>query len=188
MTNQVTGFLSPFIRKKRLAKALPFIKGKVLDYGCGTGLLAKYITKNKYVGIDIDQRSINMAKILNPGYRFFKITGIENKEIGKLGPYDTIVMLAVIEHLAEPKKILKDLSKTLNRSGNLIITTPHPASNNIHNLGSKIGLFSREAEEQHQKLYNYKDLNKLCYEAGMKIIKYQKFLLNLNQLFLLKKI
>jgi 2-polyprenyl-3-methyl-5-hydroxy-6-metoxy-1,4-benzoquinol methylase len=187
MANQINGFLSPFLRKKRLNNALPFIKGKVLDYGCGTGLLAEYITKNKYVGLDIDQESINIAKILHPGYRFFKIINTVSKEITKSGPFDTIVMLAVIEHLAGPKRTLMDLSKILSPSGKLVITTPHPVSNNIHRLGSKIGLFSREAEEQHQKLYNYQDLNRLCLEAGMKIIRYKRFLLNLNQLFILEK-
>jgi 2-polyprenyl-3-methyl-5-hydroxy-6-metoxy-1,4-benzoquinol methylase len=187
MANQINGFLSPFLRKKRLNKALPFIKGKVLDYGCGTGLLAEYITRNKYVGLDIDKESINTAKSLHPGYRFFKITNTVSKEIKKSGPFDTIVMLAVVEHLAEPKITFMDLSKILSPSGKLVITTPHPASNNIHRFGSKIGLFSREAEEQHQKLYDYRDLNRLCLEAGLKVIKYQKFLLNLNQIFLIKK-
>lgn len=155
MRIQTDGLLSPFLRKKRLAKALPFIKGKVLDYGCGIGLLAKYIPKSKYMGIDIDQESINTAKVLNPSYNFYKISNLTYEKAKRFGPYDTIVMLAVIEHIAKPEKILTDISKMLNSSGNIIITTPHPISNSIHYYGSKISIFSKEAEKQHQKLYNY---------------------------------
>ena len=34
------GILSPYLRSKRLSPALPYIKGRVLDVGCGVGLLA----------------------------------------------------------------------------------------------------------------------------------------------------
>jgi len=40
MADQADGFLSPFLRKKRIEMALPFIKGRVIDIGCGVGKLA----------------------------------------------------------------------------------------------------------------------------------------------------
>lgn len=43
MADQADGFLSPFLRKKRIEMALPFIKERVIDIGCGVGKLAKYV-------------------------------------------------------------------------------------------------------------------------------------------------
>jgi len=54
MADQTDGFLSPFLRKKRIEMALPFIKGRVIDIGCGVGKLAKYVEAENYVGIDKD--------------------------------------------------------------------------------------------------------------------------------------
>ena len=34
------GLFSPFLRSRRLKAACPYIKGRVLDVGCGTGALA----------------------------------------------------------------------------------------------------------------------------------------------------
>ncbi|MEA2016482.1 MAG: methyltransferase domain-containing protein, partial [Actinomycetota bacterium] len=99
MPDQTKGLLSPFLRGRRFNKALPFIEGKVLDYGCGVGLLANYIPDDRYVGVDTDSISIDMAKKLNPSYRFFKIMSSDYKEIKEFCPFDTIVMLAVIEHI-----------------------------------------------------------------------------------------
>ncbi len=53
MADQTDGFLSPFLRKKRIEMALPFIKGRVIDIGCGVGKLAKYVEAENYVGIDL---------------------------------------------------------------------------------------------------------------------------------------
>ena len=41
MTDQaVEGLLSPFLRQQRINAIKPYIKGVVLEVGCGSGLLA----------------------------------------------------------------------------------------------------------------------------------------------------
>jgi len=190
MVDQTKGLLSPFLRWRRLKVVLPYIRGKVLDFGCGVGLLVRYLSSEEcYIGVDIDQKSIDTAKNLNP-QRVFFVVDRENFfwKVNKYGPFNTIVMLAVLEYLEEPEKVLLKLRKLLSNSGYayIVLTTPHPISNNIHNFGSKIGFFSKKANEQHRKLYDYKTMGKVCFNTGMKIIKYRRFLMGFNQLFLIR--
>ena len=97
------GILSPFLAKKRMSKVLPFLKGSVLDYGCGVGNLAEIVDKD-YVGFDIDNESLSIAKQRYPKKIFISELPSEQK-------YDTIIMLAVIEHLDNPLNELKILIK-----------------------------------------------------------------------------
>ena len=73
MADQADGFLSPFLRKKRIEMALPFIKGRVIDIGCGVGKLAKYVEAENYVGIDKDIECIRTVKRKYPNYAFYTL-------------------------------------------------------------------------------------------------------------------
>jgi tRNA1(Val) A37 N6-methylase TrmN6 len=69
MTDQGSeGLLSPFLRKVRLKAARPFLKGRILDVGCGSGILAGLIDPALYVGIEIDETSRSMAKDRFPNH------------------------------------------------------------------------------------------------------------------------
>lgn len=188
MSDRAEGLLSPFLRQRRIAIAINYIKGKVLDFGCGTGLLAKYIPSKFYIGVDIDQDSLDKAKKNFSGYTFLNTNKIGFNDIKQYGPFNTIILLAVIEHIKEPDKLLIELSNLINYSGQILITTPHPASSIIHNIGSKIGLFSKAANKQHENYYNYEQMKRLCLKNNLKIVSYRRFLLGINQLFILKLI
>ncbi|MHA1567622.1 MAG: class I SAM-dependent methyltransferase [Alphaproteobacteria bacterium] len=90
------GLLSPFLRKQRSKAARPYLKGRVLDVGCGAGALAKLIDPESYVGIDIDEDPLNRARRDFPHHRFESALPEGSKK------FDTVVALAVIEHVPDP--------------------------------------------------------------------------------------
>ena len=46
MADQGTeGILSPYLRRKRIQAATPYLKGGVLDVGCGGGVLATLVER-----------------------------------------------------------------------------------------------------------------------------------------------
>jgi 2-polyprenyl-3-methyl-5-hydroxy-6-metoxy-1,4-benzoquinol methylase len=179
MPDQVSGILSPWLREKRIEAAYPFLKGKILDVGCGTGFLAKFITSENYLGVDIDEESLTIARRKNPSWRF-------QKEYPEGEAFDTILLLAVIEHVNDPVNFLRGLKTLLKTEGHIILTTPHPSMIVFHHLGSKINIFSKEAHDEHQDVFNFLKMKNLTSQAQLEIIYYRRFLFGANQLFVVR--
>lgn len=180
MADQVKGgILSPFLREKRLAAVRPHLSGAVLDFGCGVGALAPFCAQETYLGVDRDEESIRLARRQNPGYRFAT-------ELPESGTFDTIVSLAVIEHIPDPGKLLARLRTLLVPGGRLVLTTPHPAFEWVHELGAKLGLCSADAAEEHETLLDATAMRKLAEQNALRLVTSQRFLFGVNQLFVLR--
>ena len=177
MADQITGFLSPWLRKKRIEAVYPHIQGQVLDFGCGVGTLADTCDCSAYLGIDSDKESINLARRIYPDYHF-------DYNLPENGEFDTILGLAVIEHITEPVILLKKLKMMLKPEGRIVLTTPHPSFRWIDDFGSKIGLLSPDKEE-HEQFIGYRYMYELTVKAGLVIREHRRFLLGANQLFVL---
>lgn len=177
------GLLSPYLRKKRLAAACPFLHGRVLDVGCGSGMLASIVAPENYLGIDIDQQSLKKARLNYPQHQF------QSNLPSTRSDFNTIVALAVIEHLSKTTKFLSDLTELLANSSEarIIITTPHPSVDWLHTLGATLGLFSQHASEEHENLLDYNQLTSLAKQCGLHLFQYRRFLLGANQLAVFKR-
>ncbi|MEI8047708.1 MAG: class I SAM-dependent methyltransferase [Bacteroidota bacterium] len=183
MADQGTeGLLSSFLRKRRINAIKPFLKGKILDVGCGTGVLANLVLSDLYIGVDIDLTSINLAKEKYPYHRFYLKLPSENEK------FDSIVSLATIEHIAYPVDFLTKISKllTTNSDSTIIITTPNPFFEKIYSIGVYLGLFSKHANEEHEELLGYTRLNEIADLCNLKMTLYKRFLFGANQLALFK--
>lgn len=86
-------------------------KGKILDIGCGLGLLLDEAKKIGCIGtgVEISDYAINMRKDLDIR------RGFPNEE------FDMVFMIGVIEHLENPQGMLEKIKKVLK--GTLVITT-----------------------------------------------------------------
>lgn len=92
---------------------------KVLDLGCATG---KYGVELKrfgfeWVGADINEKYVEMARR----------KGLESHTVSGTLPFvdrsfDTVIMIEVLEHVTEPKKILDEASRVARK--NILITVP----------------------------------------------------------------
>lgn len=173
------GVLSGYLRRKRFEMVKPFLTKKILDIGCGSGMLAGLISCENYLGLEVDDEVLDCAKNNFPNHNF--VSTLDNCD----EKFDTIVMLAVIEHVNKPENFLKDISNYLNASNpeaRIVLTTPHPYSEWIHDLGSSIGLFSAHANEEHETLLNRKALEKIGTMSNLKLTTYKRFLFGVNQM------
>ena len=122
------------IRLKEIQKYINHkIKNNLFEIGCAYGFFLNYSKKlfNKVCGIDINKEGIEYAKEkLNLNvYRddFLNI----NKNI--INDYNIFCMFDVIEHLNNPKEIIKNISLNSKKESLLFITT-----GDISSLNAKI--------------------------------------------------
>lgn len=57
--------LTAYLHRKRVEVVKPYLKGDVLDIGCGSTTVVRYLGKNQhYIGVDVDERIIKNYKEL----------------------------------------------------------------------------------------------------------------------------
>ena len=99
---------------------------KILDIGCGGGLVSEGLTKigATVTGIDFIKENINVAKIHakknNLKINYF-VKDFEKEKI--TSKYDVIIILEVLEHLNNWEGFLKKVKLSLKKNGTLIIST-----------------------------------------------------------------
>ena len=104
----------------------PLDNVKILDIGCGGGLLSEPMCKlgAQVFGIDASERNISIAKLhakknnLNINY---KTLDFENEKISS--KFDAIIAFEVLEHLSDWKSFIKKIQSNLKSNGVLIIST-----------------------------------------------------------------
>ncbi len=173
------GSLSLWIRRRRIDIGIPYLRGRVLDFGSHEGVLTQYCTPDAYLGVEHDPVSIEAARRLHPDFEF--VTEAPEGE-----KFDTIAAFAVIEHIADPGAILALWAGLLAPGGRAVVTTPHPKFEWIHTAGAKLGLFSGHAHDDHEELIDRKLMTELATPVGLTIEHYQRFLFGANQLFILR--
>jgi len=98
---------------------------------------------------------------------------------------DCITMLAVIEHMEQPRKIIEECYRIFSRRGVLIMTTPKKKAESI--IRFYAGKSRSSIEEEHKQyfdLYSMKELVRDLFE----ITTYKTFEFGFNQLFVCKKV
>ena len=110
-------------------KKYGLIDKSVLEIGCGSGdniSIPLSLCGLSVAGIDIDGDSIEYAKKLRSfkGIANVKFLNIDICEI-ETNSYETIVCSEVLEHLIEPRLMIKEISRVLKPNGVVIITVPN---------------------------------------------------------------
>ena len=100
-------------------------KKKVLDIGCGGGILAEELCKQgaKVTGIDSSSKSISIAK-QHAEQNNYDIKYINKSifEITDLDVYDFIICFEMIEHINEPNDLIKKIKKHSSKSSGLFLS------------------------------------------------------------------
>ena len=122
---------------KRMNIMAKLCKGKVIEFGCGRGLLAKKVHDLglEITGVDICGKKIDEAKNNFPDIKFTKANVLELNF--SLNSFDTVLLPEILEHIAEDAgdKILNMAWNILKPGGRMIVSVPNnqciPSLNHI---------------------------------------------------------
>jgi 2-polyprenyl-3-methyl-5-hydroxy-6-metoxy-1,4-benzoquinol methylase len=122
--NRIRYLLSP--QADIYEKLYPVVRGIVADIGFGTGFGTHLLSINakEVCGYEVDERAIAFAR------RSFPIKNIRF-EYGNIhkgipdGPFNTITMIDVIEHLKDPKRALQNVKSMMGPGAQFILSTPN---------------------------------------------------------------
>ena len=162
--------------KYRIKYVLPFIQGHLLDVGCGYNKLVA--TYNSGVGVDVYNWSGVDVLIGDAAFLPFKDKC-----------FDTVTVVAALNHIPNRDKALIEIRRVLADSGNLLITMINPL------VGHVVHFIFRH-DEKVRKKFKHGELKGMTarqvrlelYKAGFKMVKEQYFEFGLNRLYMAKKI
>jgi len=97
---------------------------KLLDLGCGQGILQRYIHKNiSYLGLDSSPSLIADAKKHSP--RSFAVADV-SEPLPTTEIFDAACFILSLQNMEHPEKALANAAKQLNPTGKLLLILNHP--------------------------------------------------------------
>jgi len=116
------------LRTKFIMEKLTTPNPKILDVGCGGGILSEALAKAgaQVTGIDLSNDSIEAAKHhagqqgLNIDYQFVSAEEIAQKQAGT---YDAVTCMEMLEHVPEPLKVIAACAQALKPGGHAFFST-----------------------------------------------------------------
>ena len=114
------------LRLKYISSRLDIKNKKILDIGCGGGILSEELCKMgaKVTGIDSSKKSINIAK-KHAKEQDLEIEYINGSimDVSSLKNYDCVVCFEMIEHIYEPKKLIEKIDTITQKKSHLFMST-----------------------------------------------------------------
>jgi SAM-dependent methyltransferase len=102
--------------------------GDLLDVGCGLGLFLEEIRRTQdhwsLAGLDLDKRAISYATRRHKNIQFIH-GNILDISLIQDGSYDVITLLACLEHLHDPMRVLERAYQILRPGGTVIVRVPY---------------------------------------------------------------
>lgn len=131
-----------------------YLKGKVLEFGCGLGQNI-FLHKNISTGIDVSDFALEECK--KRGIRIGK--NIKNIDASS---FDSVLCVHTLEHLKNPYETVSDFYRILRPGGGLVIILPFSKNNKpIKHFKSDVA--------KHFYNWNFSSINEILEDAGFTI-------------------
>ena len=104
----------------------PLKKLKILDIGCGGGLLSEPMSRlgAEVTGIDASQENINIAKIHSLEKKLkIKYICSSPEKLNTKDKFDIILNMEIVEHVDDVNFFIKESSKFLKKNGLMFVAT-----------------------------------------------------------------
>lgn len=153
------------------------LEGKrILDVGCGTGIMGASFLKNchcEVYGLDEDENDLILAE--QKGLTV-KMLNIEKEAFPYSSEFFSVVVFSeVIEHITKYHHVLDEIYRVLRENGVLILSTPNlnSGSNILKIITGEdvIPIYNRKCKDKHVRLFSLRSIRTLLTIHGFKIDK-----------------
>lgn len=158
--------LSPFGAVREFLEMSVRPGARVLDVGCADGKWSQFARNcgGQVIGIDLSKSQIEEAQKIHKGISFLCIS-VEDFVRTLKSPFDVIIFSHVLEHLDDPRKLLRELR---HFSKTLVIDVPDVKSN-VLNLPRMLLQLNYFTDADHVREYSLETLTKLLLESGFSV-------------------
>lgn len=161
--------------------------GKLLDVGCGVGII-KHFLKGKPVEIyGIDKSNLALKRARRRGFITLTVDLDKEKIPFKSNYFDIVTCLDVIEHVVDPVVLAKEIFRVLKKGGKLILSSPNIRFSDHLSVLVFRGRFPTTGKEKsaydggHIHYFTFSDLKHILVKVGFKILKEEGILNRLQR-------
>lgn len=140
-----SNFLIRWIERKRVRKIVELIDATptdtVVEVGCGAGLVLEKFQAGKLIGIDLSGYILHKTKTRLANRDAYLLQANAEMLPFSNQSFRKIVCTEVIEHVVEPRNVVKELSRIATPDARIVITIPNESLiDNLKRILNVLGL------------------------------------------------
>lgn len=165
------------VRLQYVADRVPLQGARVLDVGCGAGLLSESLASRgaSVTAIDLAPELIKIAKLhgLESGIQVdYQVRSVEDLAAAEPSSFDAVTCMEMLEHVPDPAAIIKACAELLKPGGTLFLSTLNrtPAAFALAVVGAEyIAKLLPVGTHSYEHFIKPSELGAWCREAGLNV-------------------